>query len=92
MLVNGYRSGMSVSQLAERFHLGYASTRTILEEAGYNYPLANRAKKAVTAYPDYDITDVGKLKALVAAGWNEKDIAYEFNTSVTKVREKMAEI
>ena len=94
-IVASYKAGKSLTQLESEFPYCQPTIRKVLRDAGYTQALPHPYhinQSHLPVYPDYEITDIGKLKALVNAGWKENEIAYEFNTSVTKVREKMAEI
>lgn len=90
-IANLYRSGLTINELKERYHLGRRRITNILHESGI--VTKDRARpEAKVKWADREIDDLGKFRALVNAGWHPANIADEFSTSVEKVEEKKREL
>lgn len=94
LVCTNYKNGMKLLDLAHMFHTTVNHIKQIVIEEGY---FENRHKlvptdKVKVVWPDKEIYDKGKLRALYSAGWNTGKIADELNTSEKKVIDCLKEM
>ena len=89
-----YKNGMKLLDLAHMFHTTVDHIKRIVIEEGCfeNRHKPVPADKVKVLWPDREIYDKGKLRALHEAGWSANKIADEFNTSEKKVIECLKEM
>lgn len=71
--------GLYLKKIAERLHVN----ENTVKHASYTYgiPIPKKVYGGEVTYPPKKITDIGKLGALVRAGWSSVKLCSEFSTS-----------
>ena len=101
-IVGFYQRGAPLQVLAEGYHVGALKIKAILQERGiklrdrvesHKLSIKNKHKEIQSVIDELNrkknathINDLGKVKALMEAGWSIEKIAGEFSTDSGEVR------